>query len=285
LRVLGQGVKSPTFRRAVLLVSSIVVGLSRGEGHYNSGMDSPAPTSTPPPDRSLSDRLVDWSLHSVGAMAATLVVAVVAAVGAYYFLRHVVTPWEATAFDHFQSWTERQSTVMSVLIVGGVSMLLVFQIAVWAYGKLATERSKPTDMRWFYGLIGGLVLVAGADLWTYVIHPSRATVEDLHRHATWYGIRLHFDTVIVLVAAGCGIYLFRRRYLIAYGFGEVVVAVLSNLALIDEIDLTRLPHIALTSTQTIEIDALVYLLSQGVSDLMDGVTAMRERWAGASGAP
>ncbi len=225
---------------------------------------------------------MSWSLHSVSAMAVTLVVAVIAVVGANYFLRYVVGPWELMLFDHFQSWTERQSTVMSVLIVGGTSMLLVLQVAAWAYGKLATERAKPTDMRWFYGLIGGLVLVAGLDLWTYVLHPSATTVADLKRHATWYGIRLHFDTVIVLVAAGCGIYLLRRRFLIAYGFGEVVVAVLSNLALIDEIDLTRLPHIALTSTQMIEIGALIYLLSQGVSDLMDGVTAMRERQAAAS---
>jgi len=218
-------------------------------------------------------------MSSLSTMGVTLVVGVGAAVGAYYFLRHVLGPWELKLIDHFQSWTEHQSTFMTVLIVGGSSMLVVLQILMWAWGKLITDRSKPTDMRWFYLLIGALVLVAGADLWTYVIHPSASTVQDLHRHPTWYRIRLHFDTVIVLLAAGCSIYLFRRRFLIAYGFSEIVVAVLSNLALIDEIDLTRLPHIALTSTQLIEAGALVYLLSQGVSDTMDGVTAMRERWA------
>jgi len=244
-------------------------------GHYNFQMNGPAPSA----DSSLWERLVDWSLSSLSRMMVAGVAGVVAAVGVYYFLRHVVGPWEATVFDHFQSWTERQSTFMTAVIVGGTFLLFALQVVVWASEKLMTSKSKPTDMRWFYGVIGGLVLVAGADLWAYVIHPSATTVRDLQRHATWYRVRLHFDTVIVLVAAGCAIYLFRRRYLIAYGFGEILVAVLSNLALIDEIDLTRLPHIAMTSTQVIEVGALLYLLSQGVSDLMDGVTAMRERWA------
>ena len=82
--------------------------------------------------------------------------------------------------------------------------------------------------------------------------------------------------VILLIAVGIVIYLFKSKSQLLYGVSEIVIAVLSNLVLITRMDVSSSGHITLSGSDAISIVVFTYLLSRGIGNVVDGAAVYRE---------
>jgi hypothetical protein len=83
------------------------------------------------------------------------------------------------------------------------------------------------------------------------------------------------ELVIALTTIGIAIYLFKKTHQVIYGFSEIIMAILSNIALIQSLDLTRFPKIPIQPSQVLAMGLFAYLLSAGIGNIAEGVEKMR----------
>ena len=84
--------------------------------------------------------------------------------------------------------------------------------------------------------------------------------------------------MLLLTAFALFLYWFKPKTKILYGFSEILVAILSNLALIGRIDLSHIPQVTISWQDGIAMGAFTYLLSRGITNVIEGASVYRDRF-------
>ena len=100
----------------------------------------------------------------------------------------------------------------------------------------------------------------------------------LIRHPLYFGVLIRTAAVMLMTSFAIFIYFFKEQSKFLYGLSEVVIAVLSNLALIGRIDFSKMPHVIGSGTDVIALCAFTYLLSRGISNMMEGAASYKLRF-------
>lgn len=98
------------------------------------------------------------------------------------------------------------------------------------------------------------------------------------RHQLYVGVFLRTDAVLLLTAFALFLYWFKSKTKILYGFSEILIAILSNLALIGRIDLSHIPQVTISWQDGIAMGAFTYLLSRGITNVIEGASVYRDRF-------
>jgi hypothetical protein len=72
-------------------------------------------------------------------------------------------------------------------------------------------------------------------------------------------------------------YLLKIKAKAYFGIAEIAVALISNSALIKSIDLSGFPKVKITTTEALAVGAFTYLLSKGISNMLEGFEEIREK--------
>src|SRR5437660_9206333 len=81
--------------------------------------------------------------------------------------------------------------------------------------------------------------------------------------------------VAALLILGTCIYAFKRWNKAVFGVSEIVVALLSNSALLNHINLSHFPD-NMSSADALAVGVFTYLLSKGVGDVLEGMEEKEE---------
>ncbi len=84
---------------------------------------------------------------------------------------------------------------------------------------------------------------------------------------------------IALIIAGILLYLFKKYSKLLYGLSEIVLAVISNIALIERADISHLSTMTPKTSDILAFVVFTYLLSRGVSNAVEGVQERLDRSA------
>jgi hypothetical protein len=90
-------------------------------------------------------------------------------------------------------------------------------------------------------------------MWPYAIHPTAEAAKDIRQHPVWRASVLRFQFIALLFAVGAAIYLFKKHGKILYGVSETLVSLLSNLVLIEKVDLLHPENTHLATADVIGI--------------------------------
>jgi len=84
------------------------------------------------------------------------------------------------------------------------------------------------------------------------------------------------QTGTILLILGAIIYIFKKKALIIYGITEVVMAMISNVALLSKLDLYQSSPSDMVK-QLLPIFVFLYLLSKGIGNIIDGLNDLGEK--------
>ena len=83
--------------------------------------------------------------------------------------------------------------------------------------------------------------------------------------------------VNLLLIFGAIVAIIKQRSTLIYGAVEVIVAVISNAAIIAPLKLSDFPKTHFTTTEVLALGALAYLFSKGIGNVIDGVKQIRKK--------
>jgi ABC-type xylose transport system permease subunit len=118
---------------------------------------------------------------------------------------------------------------------------------------------KRGELYWLYVTLTVLVLFFIFEFTGPFLTPRRVVSVTRQTHPMYYLALARICIVNLLLILG------------------VIVAVLSNIAIIAPLKLTDFPKTHFTTTDLLALGALAYLFSKGIGDVIDGVKQIREK--------
>jgi hypothetical protein len=100
---------------------------------------------------------------------------------------------------------------------------------------------------------------------------------ELRVHPLYIASLLRVNCVTILLIIGIGLYLFKQQSKLLYGISETAIAIVSNLALIQRIDLSHPPAIHVATADAVAIGVFTYLLSRGLANAVEGADETRKK--------
>jgi cytochrome bd-type quinol oxidase subunit 2 len=197
----------------------------------------------------------------------------------YLELLHLAGKYIAPHVDASFHWVvgpaERSHPILaSTLEIAAFIGLLAFFIVLVMRREKVLDARRTSEEDWLWIVFGILALVALMPLIDFVFPRTPSKFAELPLvHLTTLRIQL----ICGLIALGTALYLFKRRSRIAFGAAEIVLAILTNRALLVKLDLSTFPRLQISSTDLIAFGAMAFLLSQGITDIADGVKIVRDR--------
>lgn len=167
---------------------------------------------------------------------------------------------------------ERQKQPLFIILTivhGFGTIALTLGAAYSAFGVFSGHTS---GSKWLYTTLGALALQECALFVRLAMGLDRSRISQ---HLKFYSVHLRFHFVVSLLVIGMLLYLFKKASKLLYGFSEIVIAIATQLALINGINLTNLSESTLSSTQIIGIGGLTYVLARGVTNVVEGFSELR----------
>ena len=109
------------------------------------------------------------------------------------------------------------------------------------------------------------------------LFPNFAVTVTRQSHPVYYLAMARICLVNILLILGVVVALIKCTSKLLYGIAEVVVAVVSNVAIITPLNLSDFPKTHFKITELLALGALAYLFSKGIGDAVDGVGDIRKK--------
>ena len=182
-----------------------------------------------------------------------------------------IAPAETHWNDVYLKWVEQGGPHLVVSHAIAFFILPVAVLLFIVYRKFhAFEKSRTRPLYWLYLTIAALTcLLVSLLCWYLIFHRSFGSL--FASHPIYYNVLLRSILCTALILVGIVIYLFKKYLKILFGLSEIVIAILSNLTLLKDSDLTHMPALNLEKLGLFAFAAFIFLLSKGVSDVVDGV--------------
>jgi hypothetical protein len=187
--------------------------------------------------------------------------------------------------DSFLSWLDRrgklavEATAVILPLYWAALCLSVVYGWFWLAGKPPNQ-----NFRWLNRTLAALVFAEATRL--SILHFTRGVYADMSaRHHTFVTVMFRTDFVIALLIVGLGLYAFKQQSKLLYGCSEIIVGVIGQLKVITDLDLSQWPHFTLKRADAIAIAGLTYVLSRGVSNVVEGLADEEKKAPQASQTP
>ncbi|SEB40412.1 hypothetical protein [Terriglobus roseus] len=133
-----------------------------------------------------------------------------------------------------------------------------------------------SDFRWIYSFLTYALVFS---LYRAAATPlvKRLFPELVSNHEVFFRWSLQVQAVIFLAIVASAIYIFKQKALTTFGFTEVIVALVSNAALLSKVDLTTFPRVQMQSGSAVALIVFTYLLSRGIGDIFDGLNKLKTK--------
>jgi hypothetical protein len=204
----------------------------------------------------------------VGVGHTLIIVALALVIWAPLF-EHVSASIRAFCFAIF-SW----DLLIQVIIVSVSMTALLIKMAFDTVRKFDSWEEDAEGKYWYYVL---LVVVISQ---TFQIVPIFLILRSLYTgqaDTNSMAVFARIEIVMLLLILGICMYLLKLKTKSYFGMAEIGVALVSNSALIKSIDLSGFPRIKVTTTEALAIGAFTYLLSKGISNMLEGFEEIREK--------
>ena len=163
------------------------------------------------------------------------------------------------------------ATVTYLICVGSAAVVIGLFLLYW-YTRAFDPALRSSEfwykltLKWLLVVEAGSVIVYAflRNLWGYQRNEFPTYVFDA-------SIRVVF--VITLLTIGIAVYIFKQKSKILYGLSEMLIGILSNLAVIEHIQITNSLGVHLSADEWIKVGAFTYLLGSGFANVADGVKA------------
>jgi hypothetical protein len=192
-----------------------------------------------------------------------------------------IAPTEIHWNDIYLSWIEKRGPhfVVYHAIVFFILPVAAFLFLVYRKSH-AFQKSRERPLYWLYLTIAALTgLLVCLLCWCLIFRRSFAGL--FASHPFYYNVLARSILCTGLLLVGIFLYLFKKYLKIFYGLSQIVIAILSSLTLLRESDLNHMPALNLSSIGLFAFVAFTFLLSKGVSDVVDGV----QEWIDKTPAP
>jgi hypothetical protein len=169
---------------------------------------------------------------------------------------------------------------MQSLLVGNVFVNLLFTGLILWFVYFCTDAfdfKKRGELYWLYVTLTVLVLFFIFEFTGPFLTPRRVVSVTRQTHPMYYLALARICIVNLLLILGVIVAIIKQRSTVLYGAVEVIVAVLSNIAIIAPLKLTDFPKTHFTTTDLLALGALAYLFSKGIGDVIDGVKQIRKK--------
>ena len=182
-----------------------------------------------------------------------------------------IAPTEIHWNDIYLSWIEKRGPhfVVYHAIVFFILPIAAFLFLVYRRFHVF-QKSRARPLYWLYLTIAALTYVLVCLLCWYLIF-RRSFAGHFAAHLFYYYVLARAILCTGLLLVGILLYLFKKYLKIFYGLSQIVIAILSNLTLLQKSDLTHMPARDLSSLGLFAFAAFTFLLSKGVSDVVEGV--------------
>ncbi|MBB5315621.1 hypothetical protein [Tunturibacter empetritectus] len=182
-----------------------------------------------------------------------------------------IAPTEIHWNDIYLSWIEKGGPH---LVIPHAIVLFILPIALFLFliyrKSHAFQKSRTRPLYWLYLTIAALTGLLVSLLCWYLIF-RRSFAGHFAAHSIYYNILARAILCTGLLLVGTLLYLFKKYLKIFYGLSQIVIAILSNLTLLQKSDLNHIPARDLSSLGLFAFAAFTFLLSKGVSDVVEGV--------------
>ncbi|NYF89835.1 hypothetical protein RBB79_09750 [Tunturiibacter empetritectus] len=182
-----------------------------------------------------------------------------------------ITPTEIHWNDIYLSWIEKWGPHLVIVhaIVFFILPIAVFLFILYKKSH-AFEKSRTRQLYWLHLTIAALTGLLVSLLCWYLVF-RRSVGDHFASHSFYYNVLARSILCTGLLLVGILLYLFKKHLKIFYGLSQIVIAILSNLTLLQKSNLTHMPARDLSSLGLFAFAAFTFLLSKGVSDVVEGV--------------
>ncbi|MBB5345301.1 hypothetical protein [Tunturibacter empetritectus] len=183
---------------------------------------------------------------------------------------HLV-PTEIHWNDIYLSWVEKRGPRFVVYHAIVFFILPIAAVLFLVYRRThAFQKSRERSLYWLYLTIAALTgLLVSLLCWYLIFRHSFAG--HFAAHPFYYNVLARSILCTGLLLVGFFLYLFKKYLKIFYGLSQIVIAILSSLTLLEESDLNHMPALDLSKVGLFAFVAFTFLLSKGVSDVVEGV--------------
>ena len=144
--------------------------------------------------------------------------------------------------------------------------------------RKAFQKSRKKPLYWLHLTLGYLAFIVLSQFGV-LIYGQRVHGAYSEKHHVYYDVMLRSIFAIALIIAGILLYLFKKYSKLLYGLSEIVLAVISNIALIERADISHLSTMTPKTSDILAFVVFTYLLSRGVSNAVEGVQERLDRSA------
>lgn len=157
--------------------------------------------------------------------------------------------------------------------------LLLTGLALWAVYVFSGsfDFKKRSELYWLYVTLTVLVSFFCFEFSGPFLFPRFVVSATRQTHPMYYLMLARICLVNLLLILGAIVAIIKQRSTLIYGAVEVIVAVISNAAIIAPLKLSDFPKTHFTITEVLALGALAYLFSKGIGDVIDGVKQIRKK--------
>jgi len=223
---------------------------------------------------------LDFSSFVLNAGAkvwAIFLLALVAIVCLQWWSAARVLQGSSPSAEAFVTWTEQKG---SGPIVAGYTLLLAGFTAglLWGLDRMFHIFRLPKTHSFYWLRVTFVILVFSEIDWFGTAYISSTWFSAFCvRHPVYYAAVIRANCVTILLVAATGIYLLKQATKLVYGISEITVSVVSNLTLVRHIDISHAPKISVPTADAVAFVVFTYLLSRGISNLVEGIDEAREK--------
>lgn len=172
-------------------------------------------------------------------------------------------------------WIQTRSTTAAEALVIIVTLGFIFVGVVGFSGRSAEQlfQKERQTLRWLYPVLTLTVITSTWDMLEHFDHESHLWSGS----AEMFRVSLHCDVIVLLLAVGTGVYLFKRTSKFWYGVSEIAVGIVANINHVENINWTKFPRIEVPWQDKVAIVLFVYLLSRGISNVIEATTERVEK--------
>ena len=140
-------------------------------------------------------------------------------------------------------------------------------------------RKAEESLRWLYSIVAYFGVLLALQFASVPI--LRHLFPDFEgRHVTYLQASTRVMALIALLLAAATIHISKQKTLVIFGLAEIIVAMISNAAIVGNIDFSNFPHLQTSSTSWFGLLVFTLVLRTGIGDTIDGINKLREKHGG-----
>jgi hypothetical protein len=179
--------------------------------------------------------------------------------------------------SRYIAWREHRSPITSAVLSALFFLYTIAKIGAGISLAVWYVRRKPEKRRLVLGLIAALVIASVGQTLLFWFSSDRVALTN---HSPLLSrIELRVDLTGVLILLGIALYVFKKKAKALFGLMQVIVAVASNIALIDKFDYSPAGQITAPGLSAIGLLVFAFLLSAGIANVAEGIDELRSTHA------